>query len=88
MSADRQDVEDCDAGGDRDGEARRLAVALQRAVLSALPAADREAFLAHLELLATACWQAAEIGRVAVARGGANRKPARPGRPRARTGPR
>lgn len=45
-------------------EVRRLAVALQKSVLAALPADEREAFLGGLERIADACQQAAHIGRV------------------------
>jgi DNA-binding MarR family transcriptional regulator len=40
-------------------QTRRLAAALQQEVLRALPDADRDRFLAQLELVSAACWEAA-----------------------------
>ena len=53
------------AGRRKYRQVRRQAVALQKRVLAALPDSSREEFLAQLEVLANACRQAAEIGRVA-----------------------
>jgi DNA-binding MarR family transcriptional regulator len=54
-------------------EARRLAMALQKSVLAVLPEAEREPFLARLEKVADACWQAAQLGRAGVTNGGERR---------------
>ena len=53
------------AGASKYRRVRQQAVALQKSVLVALPEASREGFLAELEILANACWQAAQIGRAA-----------------------
>lgn len=60
------------AGLRRFERARAIALALQAEVLSALPAREREPFLARLERVAEACRAAAEAGRGAgEAEGGA-----------------
>jgi DNA-binding MarR family transcriptional regulator len=44
-------------------EVRRLALGLQKTVLAALPKDEREPFLARLELVAGACWEASQNHR-------------------------
>jgi DNA-binding MarR family transcriptional regulator len=66
------------AGRRRFFEARRLALALQAGVLSVLPGRRRAIFLAELDQVASACWQAALRGERAGAGHGAKSDPVDP----------
>ena len=43
---------------------RRIALGLQHSILAALPDEGRDRFLAELEIVSRACWQAAQISRL------------------------
>ena len=56
------------AGRRKFAEVKRLALALQKSVLETLPTEEREPFLARLEQVAAACWEASQNHRSRSAR--------------------